>query len=321
MNLRLASLGFAIYALTQIFVHPLQVFPATIINRDSFLAVTGLPIQVARSAMAALIAWGFLRALQAMERERRSELVAAHQARIAALEQREGLRRDLLRHVVIAQEDERARIARELHDETAQLLSAFSLDLGALRTKLKRADTTELVGRLQDLSHQMSQGLFHLMRDLRPSHLDDLGLVPALNFLLNQDCQAKGLEVAFDVSGTPKRLNGLVETVLFRVAQEALANVVRHAQVSQARVQLNYVADRVTLRICDQGLGFDPVERFHPPRGWGLAGMRERVESVAGQLTLQSAPGQGTIVAVEIPVDDEHGKDLVNGSDHAIARG
>lgn len=320
-NLRVAALGFAVYGLTQVFVQRLQVFPASLISQDSFLSIIGLPIQVVRATMAALIAVGFLRALQDMERERRAELVAAHQARITALEQRDGLRRDLLRHVVTAQEDERARIARELHDETAQLLSAFSLDLGALRTKLKRADTTELVSRLQDLSQQMSQGLFHLMRDLRPSHLDDLGLVPALNFILNQDCQSKGLEVAFDVSGAPRRLNGLVETVLFRVAQEALANVARHAQVNKAVVQLHYDPDRVSLRVCDRGLGFDPVQRFHPPRGWGLAGMRERVESLSGQLTLQSAPGQGTVVTVEIPLDDERGKDLIDGSDHALARG
>lgn len=305
-NLRWAALGFAIYALTQVFVHPLQLFPASIINRDWFLAVTGLPIQVVRAGMAVLITAGLLRALQAVEQERRSELVAAHQARVAALEQRDALRRDLLGHVVRSQEDERARIARELHDEIAQLLSALSLELGALRTKLKRADTIQLVDHLQDLSRQMSQGLYHLVRDLRPSHLDNLGLVPALNYLFSQDFRPKGLEVAFHVSGTPQRLNGLVETVLFRVAQESLANVVRHAHVGEANVDLCYGGSQVTMRICDNGRGFSPAERFHPPRGWGLAGMRERVESLAGRLRLKSAPGEGTTVEVIIPVGADH---------------
>jgi signal transduction histidine kinase len=320
-SLRVGAFGFAIYSLTQLFVPPLGVFPANIINQRTFLSLTGLPIQAIRAPMAALITFGVLRALQAVERERQSELVVAHQSRIAALEQRDGLRRDLLRHVVRSQEEERARVARELHDETAQLLSAFSLELGALRTKLRRPEATRTVDRLQDLSRQMSQGLYRLMRDLRPSHLDNLGLVPALNFLLSQDFRPKGLEVSFDVTGTPRRLNGLVETVLFRVAQESLANVVRHARVDEARVELHYDCLRVTLRILDHGRGFDPDQSFDPPRGWGLVGMRERVESMAGRLVVKSAPGQGTLVEADIPIADDQQKDLAYGPDHDIAGG
>ncbi len=320
-NLRLGALGFAVYALTQVFVHPIQVFPASILNQESFLAAIGLPIQVVRAGMATLITIGLLKALQAMEQERKSELAAAHQARVTALEQRDALRRDLLGHVVRSQEDERARIARELHDETAQLLSAFSLELGALRTKLRRADTTQMVDHLQDLSRQMSQGLYHLVRDLRPSHLDNLGLVPALNYLFSQDFRPKGLDVTFNVTGRPQRMDGLVETVLFRVAQESLSNVIRHAQVNEASVDLLYDCDQVSIRIRDAGRGFSPSQRFHPPRGWGLAGMRERVESLAGELRLKSAPGQGTVVEAVIPLDADHQKETPHGTDHAVAGG
>ncbi|MFH1184320.1 MAG: sensor histidine kinase [Chloroflexota bacterium] len=302
-NLRLAAGGFAVYALAQVFVHRLPWFPASLVNQETFLSLTGVPIQAVRAVMAALISIGLLRAMQAAEQERQSQLDAAHQERLAALEQQDALRRDLLRHVVRSQEDERARIARELHDQVAQLLSAFSLQLGSLRLKLKRADTTEMLDRLQELTRQMSESLYHLVRDLRPSHLDNLGLVPALKFLLSQEYGPKGLDVTFHVTGHAKPLRGLIDTALFRIAQESLTNVVRHAHVNRAVVDVQYDRDRVTLRICDEGRGFDAAEHFHPPRGWGLAGMRERVESLAGQLSLRSAPSQGTTVEVVVPLD------------------
>ena len=186
---------------------------------------------------------------------------------------------------------------------------------------MKRADTTRMVDHLQSLSRQMSQGLFRLVRDLRPSHLDDLGLVPALNSLVAQDCQEKGLDVDFRVEGDQARLNPLVETVLFRVAQEALNNVCRHAGVKQVKIALAYAGDQVAIRITDQGVGFDPAEKFHPPRGWGLAGMRERVEALAGELILRSAPGKGTSVEVVIPLQSEAGKEGAHGNNHVTTGG
>jgi len=106
-----------------------------------------------------------------------------------------------------------------------------------------------------------------------------------------------------------------------RVAQESLTNVIRHAAVNEAKVELHYDSSRVTMEICDQGQGFNSAEKFDPPRGWGLAGMRERVESLAGQLILEAAPGQGTIIKVVIPLNDERGKESPNGANYLIARG
>jgi signal transduction histidine kinase len=314
-----AGFAFAVYAAAQLFVHTAPAFPAQYINQESFLALTGIPIQLVRTMAAIVITVGLIHATQIVEKERQAQLVAAHRARLEALEERDTLRRELLQHVVRSQEDERARIARELHDEIAQFLSAFSLELGALRSTLKRADTTRMVDHLQGLNRQMSQSLYQLVHDLRPSHLDDLGLVPALSSLIAQDCHPKGLEVQLDVDGNQQRLNPLVETVLYRVAQEALNNVCRHASVRQASVRLSYQDSQVVICISDQGVGFDPAEKFHPPRGWGLAGMRERVESLEGQLTLQSTPGKGTSVEVIIPLKDDAGKELIHGQNHVTA--
>jgi two-component system sensor histidine kinase UhpB len=284
-------------------------FPASYINQEVFIALTGFPIQLIRTIAAVTITIGLIRAIQVVEKERQTQLIVAHQASLEALEQRESLRRELLRHIVRAQEDERARIARELHDETAQILSAQSLELGTLKSRLKRADTTQMVDHLQELNRQIVQGLYHLVHDLRPAHLDDLGLVPALNFLFSQDCCPKGLEISFEVRGDSKRLDPLIETALFRVAQESLYNVSRHSEAKQAKVVIIFEHDRVVLKISDQGRGFDPTENFHAPRGWGLAGMRERVESIEGEFILHSAQGQGTTVQAIIPLAGTDRKD------------
>ncbi len=319
--LDLAAIGFLVYGLAQVFVRSMDMFPARYINQEAFLAATGLPIQFVRTIMAVLITVGLIRATQIVEKERQIQLIAAHRARLDALEQREVLRRELLRHIVRAQEDERARIARELHDETAQLLSAVSLELATLRSKLKRTDITEMVDHLQHLTRQMSQGIYHLVHDLRPAQLDDLGLVAALNFLFSQDYCPKGLDVSLDIAGQQRRLDPLAETVLFRVVQESLNNVARHSGAKQAGVALEYGCDKVILRIADQGLGFNPNEDFRPPRGWGLAGMRERVESIGGELNLQSAPGQGTTVEVNIPVIETKEKGYQVGYNHIAVSG
>jgi two-component system sensor histidine kinase UhpB len=214
------------------------------------------------------------------------------------------MRRELLRHTVRAQEEERSRIARELHDETSQVLTAFSLDLATLKTVIcDRAEVKTLVERLQGLSKQMSQGLYRLVHDLRPAQLDDLGLIPALEYLKDDNVSA-GLEVAINIQGKARRLDPIIETVLFRVAQEALHNVVRHAQVGRAQISLEYQPQEIILKVKDSGAGFNPVQSFVPPRGWGLAGMRERIESVGGQLNIESKPGSGTVVEVDVPVFD-----------------
>jgi signal transduction histidine kinase len=142
-----------------------------------------------------------------------------------------------------------------------------------------------------------------MVHDLRPAQLDDLGLVSALEYL-KDDSVSAGLDVSIETHGKARRLDSVIETVLFRVAQEALHNVVRHAQVRHVRILLVYQSQEITLRIEDSGVGFNPAQSFPPPRGWGLAGMRERVESVGGQCSITSEPGKGTIVEVAVPVFD-----------------
>jgi two-component system sensor histidine kinase UhpB len=278
-------------------------FPARYLNAATFLIATGFPIQVIRTITAVMITIGLLRATFNMEAERQFQLSAAQQSRLDALQQQETLRRELLAHTVHAQEEERARIARELHDETSQELSAFSLELAALRSMLKRQKAASAkVEHLQNISRRVSQGLYRLVHDLRPAQLDDLGLVAALRYFIGHYHADTNIDVRFKVDGEPRRLDPALETVLFRVAQEGLANIARHAKTCAADLVLSFQSDLVHLSVADQGQGFDANGRFAEPRGWGLAGMRERVESVGGDFRLVSARGAGTQIEVMIPL-------------------
>lgn len=245
-------------------------------------------------------------------KERQRRLQEEQQARLAAQQQvqeelikRDKLRQELLRHTVQAQEEERARIARELHDETAQTLTAASLNFATLKNFLegRMPEVADLVTKLQNLCRQMNRDLYRLVHDLRPAQLDDLGLVPALQYLVDEGQANTKIKVVLQLGGEQKRLEPFVETVIFRIVQEALTNVARHAETDQASVELNYEADRAILRIRDQGKGFDPDRDHASLSGWGLIGMAERAESINGRFLVDSSPGKGTMVEVIIPYE------------------
>jgi len=308
--LQTAGWGFIVYALTQVFVPTLDFFPADWINATSFSQTFGFPIQVVRAVMAVLITVSLIWAAQVVDEERQHRFQAAQQARMETLKRleremrtRESMRQDLLRHIVVAQEDERARVARELHDETAQILTAFSFHLAALRNALPARQILQpQLDQLQILSRQMSAGIYQLVRDLRPAQLDDLGLVPALQYQCDEAFNRTGLKVRLSILGERHRLDKLVETVLYRVAQEALTNVARHASVQEADLTIAFRPDQVSLSVVDHGKGFHLEDYSADRRAWGLEGMRERAESVNGSLLLHSTSGSGTEVEIIVPI-------------------
>jgi signal transduction histidine kinase len=286
------------------------------------------PVQLLRAAVGVLATYGLVRAIQLVEQERREMLLAAQAARVEALERvqqelvkREALRREMIQRTVIAQEDERSRIARELHDESAQLLTAISLSLATLRTEIRpERGALILIDRLQDLSRDMSRQMHRMVHDLRPAQLDDLGLVPALQFLVDEGRQSTGVEIKVSVVGQRSKLNKLVETVIFRAVQEALNNIYRHAKVQSAEMIINYSPARIGVTVIDQGVGFDSTKEYEPDRGFGLVGMRERLESVRGTLKVQSSLGEGTKIEIAVPLTEKDLIDLIEenryGSTH-----
>lgn len=224
----------------------------------------------------------------------------------------EAERADLLRRLGEAQEDEQRRIARELHDQVGQTVTGLSLGLKSLEALLKDArapsDACRQVHWLQALAGEIGRDIHRAAVDLRPTALDDLGLREALATLLRQWALRHDIRSDFQILGESVRLPAAVETAIYRIVQEALTNVLKHAQASTVSLSLEQRTEEVRVIIEDDGLGFDveatpvPSTNGSPakPR-LGLSGIRERLSLLQGSLTLETSPGSGTTLFVRIP--------------------
>jgi signal transduction histidine kinase len=223
----------------------------------------------------------------------------------AQLRDREEARSHLLRKVITAQEDERKRIARELHDETSQGLAVLAMGVEAAQDAL-RAGRAPHLDEVKALAVRTLEDVHRLILDLRPSVLDDLGLLSAIRWYAERHLETRGIAVRCEF-GEMRRLPPEMETALFRMCQETMSNIARHAQATAVLVQVGIEAGEVTIDIEDDGKGFDPEEaaRREGRRPWGLLGLRERAEILGGVARIESAPGQGTHVSVRIPVPRE----------------
>jgi PAS domain S-box-containing protein len=211
-----------------------------------------------------------------------------------------------LQEITRAQEEERKRIARELHDDTAQVLGSLSRQLDNFVRKKHGLAPNEVLF-LKDLQAQLNrgvQGVNRFVQDLRPSLLDDLGLIPALRSLVKGLQESEGISSDLKVLGNERRFSPEVELLLFRIVQEALNNIRRHAQASEAQVIIEFAEDRVRVTVADNGRGFSLSGRVDDlPRSGklGLAGMQERAGLLGGTLEVQSTPGKGTTLTVKVP--------------------
>jgi signal transduction histidine kinase len=236
--------------------------------------------------------------------ERTRELKRLYQQ----LQEREQGREELLRKVISAQEDERKRLARELHDETSQTLSALAMRIEMALAAWPADASRERLSEAKQLTVRTIEELHRLIFDLRPSVLDDLGLVSAIRWYAERHLEPRGIAVRCEFSGFGSRLMPELETALFRVAQEAITNIAKHSRAETVLIQCLQRADRISIEIEDDGRGFDPAS-LPPPaareRGLGLLGMSERIELFGGTLELDSAPGSGTRIAISVPVVQE----------------
>jgi signal transduction histidine kinase len=229
---------------------------------------------------------------------RLTESLATRAATAVALSER--VSRDAVRRVVEAQELERARLARELHDETGQALTSILLGLKSLEDRAAGEDDRAAVAELRELVVSTLQDVRRLAVELRPAALDDFGLVPAIERLRDivEDQGGISVDVQSELSGA--RLPASAETALYRIVQEAFTNVLKHADASRVTVSLNRRDDTVALVVHDDGKGFDPSNARDG--SLGLVGMRERVALLGGRLTIESSEGAGTMLKAEVPV-------------------
>lgn len=206
--------------------------------------------------------------------------------------------------ITAGQEEERRRLARELHDDTIQSLIALKQRVQLAQLASKNGSSEQSLAEVVSLTEMAIENVRRQTRALRPIYLEDLGLVTALEMLARETSQAADIPVEFELQGTEKRLNPNIELALYRIAQEALNNVSRHAEASQANLKISFQPNQIVLQVIDNGKGFvvptSPAE-FAPSGHFGLLGLYERAELIQAKLEIISSPGQGSRVVVHLP--------------------
>jgi signal transduction histidine kinase len=210
------------------------------------------------------------------------------------------------RRLVDMQEFERRQLSRELHDRVGQNLTALSINLDILKTQLSGNGHEAFRSRLSDaatLLEATSGAIENVMSELRPPMLDDYGLLPALQWYANEFSSRTGIQVAVDGDEQMERLSQASEIALFRIAQEALNNVAKHAHASRVRITLVRSDARLVMSLTDDGAGLEAAPATGSKRrpGLGMVTMRERTQAVGGQFEIGAAPGRGTQVVVRVP--------------------
>ena len=241
-------------------------------------------------------------AYEAIERTNR-EL----EARVAERTARLG---ETLHQTINAQEDERRRLARELHDETAQALAALSIALDRARDEAADDASRSLahIREAKEIAGHLLSETRRLILGLRPTVLDDLGLLPAIRWYAESTLSDQGVAVAIDADGLPARLPAAIEVTLFRIVQEAITNVAKHAKAGHVQIHLGLIDGAVRIIVTDDGRGFDvqrALESGSEAQSVGLLGMLERVRLLNGTIEIQSTPGVGTTLQVDAPIVGE----------------
>ena len=253
---------------------------------------------------------GYISAIEVGQSLNEQQRAAVEEASIIfALEilKQEAARASLLQHIITAQEDERKRIARELHDETSQGLTALMVSLDSVSLDLidNPKVAAERLRVTQSIADSMLENIHRLTSDLRPSLLDDLGLFSAITWYSDQRLRPLGIQFNLESNLLNQRLSPAMEIALYRIVQEAFTNIIRHAQASRVTARLNLEDGHLILEVEDDGRGFDPQilsSSDSPVSSMGLLGMQERVSILKGEFHVKTAPGKGTIITVRVPL-------------------
>ncbi len=302
-----AAITFGWYGLFgQFFAKATPVFPSNFINQQTFFDLFGFPIQMFRAVAAVAAATFVIRFLRAFQVETESKIADLQKVQLEESRQRETMRGELFRRIVVAQEGERQRIARDLHDEMGQSLTAIGMGLRGLSGKLgqRNKEAFGTLHKLETLTADSLKELQRLISDLRPSHLDDLGLSAALRWYAGKTQEHSPISIRVDIVGEERDLDDAMKIAIFRIIQESLNNIIKHAQASHVNIYLQFEEKIVRINVRDNGIGFD-LEHVRQRRtrrpSLGLAGMEERAALLGGTVSVQSRPGYGTDVEAVIP--------------------
>ena len=232
------------------------------------------------------------------------ELERRVQERTEQIKQMAAERGQLLEKLITVQEEERRRVARELHDEAGQALSVIMMDLARTMETLPEDESQirEKLSHLRALSAKTLQDVRKLINDLRPDVLDQLGLVPALRSYIKSHLEENDFNVEFRFTGLNDRLPPQIEVIIFRVIQESITNIIRHSGADTVNIEAIVKDSVISGAITDNGQGFNVEKALSAQKSWGLHGMRERIAIAGGQLNIESTPGKGTTVKFSIPL-------------------
>ena len=306
-----ASISFGWYSIVgQIFTTPSQLPPSNFLNSEFFLLTFGFPVQLLRAVTAIFASVFVIRFLRAFQVESDHKIAELQEARLYESHQREELRAELFRRVVAAQEAERQRIARDLHDETGQSLTAIGMGLRGLADEISPRNKTQrdILGQLQSLASDSLRELQRIISDLRPAHLDDLGLSATLRWYTNHLQEMSHLNIKVDITGEEHLLDETVKIAIFRIIQEALNNIIKHSRASAVTINLAYTEEAARILVRDNGVGFDmdAVKNRVGRISLGLSGMGERAALLGGTVEVHSRPNYGTEVEAVIPYEVVH---------------
>ncbi len=304
LDLIIAAIAFALYGgIGQLFTSPSAIYPSTILNADVFLRWFSFPIQGFRALMAILAAIFIIHSLRAFEEENRRRIQALNDAKLAEQKHLQAMKSELLHRTVQAQEMERQRIARELHDETGQTLTALGLGLHSI-TQGILANPQRAIQQSQQMQELATNGLVELQRlvsGLHPPQLDELGLLPTLRWYAQEMNKHFSTPITVTGSVAETEIPAEIRLTIFRIAQEAITNTIRHAQAKQILVMVETDHHVLQLNVEDDGRGFDVagVLGGNAANCLGLLGMIERANLIGGECNIHSFPGEGTNVEVQ----------------------
>ncbi len=225
------------------------------------------------------------------------------------LKDREFMRTQYLKRIIAVQEGERKRVSRELHDQTSQSLTSLMLGLRAIQEAETLADVKQYTSEYRQLIASSLEEIQNLAFELRPSALDDLGLVPALKRYVNELSQRKNISIDFKWQEYPRKLGEAEDTVVYRVVQEALTNIIKHAEAKNVKIRLKVRQGKFIVLVRDDGIGFDTAAiKEKDPSNLGIYGMKERAHLAGGNLYIKSRANKGTCIFLILPLNYEGGK-------------
>lgn len=278
-------------------------------ERDVAIARAGMQIMTGFAILLLLIVWGLLRREMRQREETRHQLVGERERLEGEVERRTAELSELSTYLQTVREEEKTRLARDIHDELGGVLVSAKMDVAWAEERL-RDSNPEAAAKLSRALESLDAGVAlkrRIIEELRPSLLDNLGLGPAIEWLAHQTCDRAGVELATNVPADAAPLPPDVAIALYRIVQEALTNVLKYAQAKKVDLELVQTADTVSLTIGDDGVGMPPEAQTHR-LSHGISGMRQRVRALGGDFAIRSVRGRGTSIEVTVPLpprDDE----------------